>query len=60
MELKVIDKCWKVIKNPKETGDRKMMALQLAFEGTKNKIDMLKTVKQMFEDFHNYDYDYGL
>ncbi|MGB6673839.1 MAG: hypothetical protein WBE34_15520 [Candidatus Nitrosopolaris sp.] len=49
---------WKVIKNPKETEDRKMIALELAFKGTKNKIDMLKTVKQMFEDFHNYDYDY--
>ena len=41
----VIDECWKVIRNPKETGDRKMMALQLAFEGTKSKIDMLKMVK---------------
>lgn len=49
---------WKVIKNPKETEDRKMIALELAFKGTKNKTDMLKTVKQMFEDFHNYDYDY--
>jgi hypothetical protein len=53
---------WKVIKNPKETGERKMMALQLAFEGTKNKIEMLKIVKQLFQDLYpiaDNDHDYG-
>jgi hypothetical protein len=53
---KVIDECWKVIKNPKETEDRKMMALQLAFEGTKSKIDMLKIVKQLFQARQDHDY----
>jgi hypothetical protein len=48
----IIDEMWKVIKNPKETQDRKMMALQLAFEGTKSKIDMLKIIKQMYEDLY--------
>jgi hypothetical protein len=43
----VIDECWKVIRNPKETGDRKMMALQLAFEGTKSKIEMLKIINTL-------------
>ncbi len=59
---KIIDECWKVIRNPKETGDRKMMALQLAFEGTKSKIGMLKIVKQMYQDLYpasGHDYDYG-
>jgi hypothetical protein len=59
---KVIDECWKVITNPKETEERKMMALQLAFEGTKNEIDMLKTVKQLFEGLYpitDNDNDYG-
>ena len=58
----VIDECWKVIRNPKETGDRKMMALQLAFEGTKSKIDMLKMVKKLYEDLYriaDHDSDYG-
>jgi len=40
----------KVIKNPKETVDRKMMALQLAFEGITSKIEMLKIVKQLYQD----------
>jgi hypothetical protein len=58
---KVIVEMWKVIKNPKETQDRKMMALQLAFEGTKSKIDMLKIIKQMYEDLYPIaaDHDYG-
>jgi hypothetical protein len=60
---KVIDECWKVIKNPNETGDRKMLALQLALEGTKSKIDMLKIMKQLFEELYpiaaDHDYDYG-
>jgi hypothetical protein len=58
----VIDECWKVIKTPKETEDRKMMALELAFEGTKNKIEMLKIVKQLIEDLYpisDNDHDYG-
>jgi hypothetical protein len=45
---KVIVEMWKVIKNPKETEDRKMMALELAFEGTKNKMNMLRVVKTTF------------
>jgi hypothetical protein len=60
---KVIDECWMAIRNPKETGDRRMMALQLAFESTKSKIDMLKMVKQLFQDLYpidaDHDYDYG-
>jgi hypothetical protein len=59
---KVIDEMWKVIKNPNETAERKMMALQLAFEGTKSKIDMLKIVKQLYEDLYpiaDNDNDYG-
>jgi hypothetical protein len=58
----VIDEFWKVIKNLKETEGRKMMALELAFEGTKNKIEMLKIVKQLFEDLYpisDNDHDYG-
>jgi hypothetical protein len=58
----IIDEMWKVIKNPKETGDRKMMALQLAFEGTRSKIDMLKIVKQLYQDLHpiaDNDHNYG-
>ena len=58
----VIDECWKVIRNPKETGDRKIMALQLAFEGWKSKIDMLKMVKKLYEDLYriaDHDSDYG-
>jgi hypothetical protein len=56
---KVIDEMWNVIRNPKETEDRKMMALQLAFEGTKSKIEMLKTAKQMYEDLYPIADDYG-
>jgi hypothetical protein len=37
-----------------------MMALQLAFEGTKSKIEMLKTVKQLYQDLYPIaDHDYG-
>ena len=32
------------------------MALQLAFEGTKSKIDMLKIVKQLFQARQDHDY----
>ena len=52
----VIDECWKVIKNPKETGDRKMMALQVALEGTKNKLEMLKKVEELSSYGHEFDY----
>jgi hypothetical protein len=58
----VIDETWKVIKNPQETEDRKMMALELAFGGTKSKMEMLNTVKQPFQDLYpiaGHDYDYG-
>ena len=39
-----------------------MMALQLTFDGTKSKIEMLKMVKQMYEDLYpitDHDHDYG-
>jgi hypothetical protein len=58
----IIDEMWKIIKNPKTTEDRKMMALELAFDGTKSKIEMLRIIKQMYQDFYpiaDHDHDYG-
>jgi len=38
---KIIKECWKVIRNPRETEDRKMMALQLAFDGNVQLLTLL-------------------
>lgn len=57
---KLLTNAGRYLEIQKETGDRKMIALQLAFEGTTSKIEMLKIVKQLYQDLYPIaDHDYG-
>jgi hypothetical protein len=59
---KIIDECWKVIRNPKEQESKVMEALELALYANVSLAEMLKIVKQLYQDLSpitGHDHDYG-